>query len=295
MLSWVRTGVRNKLWRLWIVALFSLGMAGPDAVWANDEMSWLVYYSDKAPVGAFKNHSLLVLDSRYHPPLRPLADRGKTLLGYLSLGEVASDADWYEEMRQQGILGAENPAWPGSFYVDLRDPRWVKRVVEELVPSIVKRGFQGVFLDTLDNAGHLERLDPKKYHGMVEAGARLVRTIRRHYPYLVIMINRGYELVPLVGDQIDMLTGESVYARHDASSSGYARVVEKDYLWQVKQLKKAKKRHPRLKIFSLDYWNPDDAAGLREIYRIQRQNGFSPYVSVPKLDRIVIEPKEGSR
>ena len=58
---------------------------------AADDFHWLVYYSDKAPSEAFKGYDLIVFDSQFHPPLRPLLDRGKTLLGYLNLGEASEN------------------------------------------------------------------------------------------------------------------------------------------------------------------------------------------------------------
>ncbi len=152
---------------------------------------------------------------------------------------------------------------------------------------IVKQGFHGVFLDTLDNAAYLERTDPVKYRSMIEGAARLVRTIRRHYPYLTIMINRAYELLPHIGAEIDMVAGESVRAQYDFEGQRYRRTSEKAYVWQVRQLHAAKKRHPKLKLFSLDYWDPEDAKGVAEIHAIQRKNGFNPYVSVLKLDRLL--------
>lgn len=151
---------------------------------------WAVYYADTAPPAAFQPYRLLVLDSRTHPPLQPLADRGKTLLGYLSVGEVETHRPWFGRVKGWGILDQENPNWPGSFYVDVRDRRWVKLVVEELVPAILREGFHGVFLDTLDNPPHLERTDPKRWRGMTDAAAALVRAIRRNWPDIGLMQNR---------------------------------------------------------------------------------------------------------
>jgi hypothetical protein len=68
-------------------------------------------------------------------------------------------------------------------------------------------------------------------------------------------------------------------------------VPEQDYRYQVDLLQAARKRCPSLRIFTLDYWNPDDRAGLRKIYRVQRANGFEPYVSTIALDRVVLEPR----
>jgi len=252
---------------------------------------WVVYYADKEPVKAFEPYRLLVLDSKYHPPLRPLKDRGKTLLGYISLGEVEQHRPWFDRVKGWGILSEENPNWPGSFYVDVRDKRWVKLVVEELVPAILRLGFDGIFLDTLDNPPHLERTDAKRWAGMTEGAARLVRAIRTNWPNIRIMQNRAYEILPDVAGALDYALGESVYAGWDFEAKKPHLQTEDDYRFQVEALQGARRLNPKLDLFSLDYWDPNDAEGIRRIYARQRANGFSPYVSVVELDRIVREPQ----
>ena len=53
----------------------------------------------------------------------------------------------------------------------------------------------------------------------------------------------------------------------------------------------SKRRNSKLEIFTLDYWDPADPAGIARIYREQRDNGFEPYVSTVELDRIIPEPE----
>lgn len=275
-----------------ILLFWGLLMAGP-APAADPESAgpWAVYYSDAAPLQAFERYKLLVLDSDQHPPIEPLAERGKMLLGYISLGEVENYRSYYGDVKSEEILFDENPHWKGSYFVDVRSPLWTKRVIEELVPDILRQGFDGLFLDTLDNPPHLERVDPEKYRGMTEAAAVLIRTLRRNYPSIPIMMNRGYELIPHVGNQIDFILGESVYADYDFDKKVYRRVPTALYEEQVRILKAAKTRFPRLRIFTLDYWDPKDRREIADIYRVQRENGFEPYVSTVALDTIVLEPR----
>lgn len=251
---------------------------------------WVVVYTAKVKLDALLPYDTIVFDGRYHPPLQPLIDRNKTLLGYLSVGEVEKFRPYFKAVERQGILLGTNKHWPDARYVDLRDPRWTKRVIEELIPALLQKGFNGVFLDTLDDAGQLERRDPVKYKGMVAAAVRLVKTIRRHYPQIVIMMNRGYEILPKVARDIDIVLGESVFADYNFDTKTYQRVPEAQYRRQVKLLKAAKAIAPRLRIFTLDYWRPDDLQGIKRIYRAQRRNGFLPYVSTVKLQRVIHEP-----
>jgi len=221
----------------------------------------------------------------------PLSDRGKTLLAYLSLGEVEEHRPYFPAVKAEGILLHENRAWRGSYFVDLRDPRWTARVIEQLIPDVLHRGFDGLFLDTLDDAADLERSDPARYRGMTAAATRLVRTIRLHYPTIKIMMNRAYEILPDVEEYIDIELGESIFADYDFETKRYRLVKRAIYREQVRLLKAAQRRRPDLAVFTLDYWDPADTAGVARIYREQRANGFEPYVATLELDRIVREPR----
>lgn len=254
------------------------------------DLPWAVYYSDQAPVEAFYGFELLILDSSSHPPLQPLASRGTTLLGYLSLGEVAGHTPYFSEVKAEGLLLQENKNWRGSHLVDVRDSRWSKRVVEQLIPAILRQGFHGVFLDTLDDPPYLENTDPDKFRGMTAAAADLVKEIRFRYPHIKIALNRGYDLLPSVEPYIDVIMGESVYSDYDFEKKTYHLVPEDLYREQVHILRAAKERKPSLTILTLDYWNPSDRRKIAQIYRDQRANGFRPYVATIELNRIVREP-----
>jgi uncharacterized protein (TIGR01370 family) len=285
--------IGNLRWLAFAVAMAlpTMGAFSPSCARAESFSPWAVYYADALPAARFREFNLIVFDSDKHPPLEPLVDRGKRVLGYLSLGELNRQRSYFDEVKAEGLLLMENPNWPGSFFVDVRDPRWAKRLVEEVIPAILRRGFHGLFFDTLDNPPHLERTDGKKFAGMTAAATGLVRAIRRHYPHITIMMNRGYDILEGVESSIDMVLGESVLARYDFAEKRYVQVPDQEYRLQVGWLTEAKRRRPALQVFTLDYWDPDDSNGLRQIYTEQRANGFIPYVATIALDRLISEPK----
>jgi uncharacterized protein (TIGR01370 family) len=252
---------------------------------------WAAYYADKLPLSSFDPYDLIIFDAQEHPQLKPLADRGKTLLGYLSLGEIEKIRPYFRAAKTQNILLDENKNWPGSYFVDIRNKFWPKRVVEELVPQLLHKGFHGIFIDTLDNPIELERVDPERYKGMRDAAITLVKAIKYHYPQIQIMVNRAFEILPELGDSITMVLGESIYANYDFATKAYKKVSEDDYRKHVEILQNVKKSFPKIRVMSLDYWNPDDKDEIKKIYNIQRANGFEPYVSVVKLDQLMNEPK----
>jgi len=249
---------------------------------------WAAYYSDVPPAGGFRDFKLLILDSVYHPPLGELK-RGRTLLGYVSVGEIEQTRSPFEPAKAKGVLAGENENWKGSFFVDVRSTWWVDQV-KIAVRHALDQGFDGVFLDTIDDAEYLEDKDAAVFRGMKDAMVRLILEIRREFPAIPIAVNRGYAIVPKIGPSVDFILGESVFSDYDFASKSYRRVPQKDYAEQVNVLKAARQRNPKLNVLTLDYWDPKDAAGISRIYREQRTNGFSPYVSTVELDRILREP-----
>jgi uncharacterized protein (TIGR01370 family) len=249
---------------------------------------WAAYYSGAEPAGGLSEFHLLILDSDSHPALAPLSN-GRTLLGYISIGEVENTRAHFNLAKAKGILGGENENWKGSFFVDVRNPWWTEQV-KALTRQVLQQGFHGVFLDTADDAEYLEDKDNRAYRGMQDAMARLVLDVRREFPKIPIALNRGYSLLPKIGSSIDYLLGESVRADYDFDAKTYRRAPQKDYAEQVRILKNAKQLNPKLTILTLDYWNPRDAAGIARIYNEQRANGFAPYVSTIGLNEIIREP-----
>ncbi|MCB4825444.1 endo alpha-1,4 polygalactosaminidase [Roseicella aerolata] len=256
---------------------------------AADGPRLLVYYG-RAGQDAIRQYDLAVLDSDIDAEIEHCRRPGGVLLGYLSLGEVHGGRSYAPELEREGLLFDPNPSWPEARLLDTRSARWRERVVEQLVPAILARGFDGLFFDTLDSAEALEQHDPARFAGMVAGAAGLVRAVRRRFPGTPIMINRGYAVLPHIAQQFDMLLGESVYTTFDAGAHTYRPMPEAGYAWQVERMRAAWGRDRRLRLFSLDYWNPEDREGIARIYAIQRANGFAPYVATPDLTRIVAEP-----
>jgi uncharacterized protein (TIGR01370 family) len=257
---------------------------------STENEKFAVYYSDKAPVAKFKPYQLLVFDSSHHPPLQPLKEEGKTILGYVTLGEIDSANPSFASLKSHGLVLQENPNWKGSYYVDIRDPLWAKTMIEDTIPAVLRQGFDGIFLDTLDDPLDLEENDSTKYAGMTEAATHLVQAIRMHYPTIKIMMNRAYAILPAVASSIDMELGESVFADYNFDKKTYDKVDDEDYQDQLESLQDAKQANPQLKVYTLDYANPSDRKTIGEIYKIERENGFIPYVATVELDQVVDEP-----
>jgi len=255
-------------------------------------LPWAAYYSDKEPGAAFSRYKLVVFDWQYHPPLS--ARPRPTYLAYLSVGEVDAFRPHFEAVKRQGLLAGRNERW-GSHFVDVRDPRWQARVLDELVPAILEQGFDGVLLDTLDSAIYLEEQAPETYKGMQSAACRLVLAVRERYPRLLIAVNRAYPLLPCMENHIDFLLAESLLGGYDFEQKTYRKVSRGESRSQLDTLLAARKRRPDLTVLTLDYWDPNDLAGIERLYRKQIANGFHPYVTTILLDTLGPFPANLSR
>ena len=56
-------------------------------------------------------------------------------------------------------------------------------------------------------------------------------------------------------------------------------------------MQSALQQNKKLKVFSLDYWYPEDSKMIAQIYSVETDNGFSPYVATIDLDKIVKGPE----
>lgn len=252
---------------------------------------WAIYYADQVKPERFRGYDLLVFEGDRHPALGPIRAGGATVLGYLSICELEQHRESFADAKQAGLLLGANPDWPASYFVDVRDPRWRAMVVRRLAPAIAAQGFQGFFLDTVDDAADLERRDPVRFHGMKEAAVMLVREIRQAYPEARLMVNRGYEILPQIAATVDIVLGESVYGTYDFAAKTYRRVPEAEYRGQTRLLGSLRAINPALRVCTLDYWDPVDVEGIRKAYREERSHGFEPYVATISLDQLIPEPR----
>lgn len=250
---------------------------------------WMVYYGQDERPKTFSQFDLVVLDSEYPYPFRYLLDNKTQTLAYISLGELSKERSYYLKLEAKGLFLEENPYWQGSFFVDLRKSAWTEFLLEDLIPVILQKGYQGLFMDTLDNADYLEAKDPQKFAGMRKAAAKLVKRIRKEYPQVLLMLNRAYYLYDDLANDLDLVLAESMYSDYDFEAQVYIKRPDADYQRQLRFLLDLKKKNSKVKLCSLDYWDPTDQEEFQRIRGLQRAEGLLPYVSDLSLNRIYFE------
>jgi polysaccharide biosynthesis protein PelA len=282
--------------RLFVSGLAGLpiGLAAAKAAAQVARQRFLVYYGAKFETVA-DSYDMVVLDD--NPGAAALVNRrpATTFLNYISLAEIHVGRPYFRALQARGIVGEPSPDWPDSRFLDLRNPAWAGLVIEELVPRALSRGYKGIFLDTIDSAEAMERRDPARNAGMVRAASSVLRDIRKAFPQIRVMVNRGYAALPAAVGAFDMLLGESLHSTFGPSPTDFHRQTASDVTWQRSRMLEARGRDPRLELYCLDYWDPQDVAGIARLYLEARTAGVIPYVGTPDLTRVVPEPVTESR
>ncbi len=258
---------------------------------ADRALKWGIDYgADTNPVVA-RTYDLLVLEPDQARPIAPLRGLKSHLLGYVSLGEVERRRPFAEVLDNAAALKAPNANWPDARYVDLRHPLWTSVLLDDVIPKILAKGYDGIFMDTLDNAEAMERDDAVKNAGMVAAAVNLVKAIRRRFPKIVIMLNRGYALLPDVAESVDIILGEAMASRWNFSAEHYEMTLVDDWMWQANLLRAAKQANPSLILTTLDYWDTSDTKTIIKLYERERAAAFHPYVATLALNQLLPEPQ----
>lgn len=258
----------------------ALVFAGLSLVHGADSL--YVDYSDAPPPNLLLAHDVCILDLYTHADLAPGKKLGNRFLAYLSLVEIAPDAEYRKKVAALGVPEiAENEAWRSTI-VDVADPRWKDFFLNTLAASAVGKGFDGFFLDTADSVELIAAKHPERSAEFADALVDLVESLRRRHPKAEIVINRGFPYFSSLKDQIDGLLVESVFATFDPADGTFRKVPSADTEYLCAQI--AKYREAGIDAYVLDYVDPGDtAAAIRTEAKI-RDIGAVPYLSTYDLE-----------
>jgi uncharacterized protein (TIGR01370 family) len=143
-----------------------------------------------------------------------LRQSGTKILAYVTLGEIDPNRWYFPILEETGFLGT-NKNW-NSKYLNLEDPQVRQIILDRIIPEIVSKGPDGLFLDTIDAVSPVtERGYLKPF--MVE----LIKEIRNKYPEMLIIQNAGLFLIEDTKDYVDAFLTEALASSYSFSSREY--------------------------------------------------------------------------
>ena len=264
--------------RLWLLALLMvLGSAGLLWRWRYWQAPLLapfcVYYGSSRQTEPFAGYHTLILSR--HSPLPGLLPpgHGKTLAAYVSLGEAEQYEPYFAKIAGQDWVLSPNIDWPGAYRVDVRHSQWRTLILDALIPEALDRGFNALFLDTLDVAEYLEHRDPRRYAGTIEAMGQLVLAIHEKYPALKLISNNGFAIIPVCHTALSACLVESVFTSYDFAQRRYQLATDGIRLDELDRIQE--RFHKTMLV--LDY--ADDAALRHEVQSHAQARKLPVYVT----------------
>jgi hypothetical protein len=241
--------------------------------------SYIVYYGSDPVYEALDRYDWAIVSSRFVPETHSRT----RYFAYLTIGEVDIGSGIERELRKR--MGAEissldlvqNVYWH-SWVADIRSPVFQK-VLLERIRDIGRRGFRGVFLDTLDSPVAFEEIHPVKGKGLGTALIAFVREVRRQNPSLMIVVNRGFSVLPDIADAISGVLFEDFCSMYDPARGGYVLVPPRDRDEGLSAVEAALRKNPRLVRLALDYGEAEDSVLKRTCGDMARHAGFIPFFS----------------
>ncbi len=245
----------------------------------------LLDYHESKDISAdvINQYDMAIFDPEHHPSLDNLKD-GMVLIGYLSVGEAEGYRSYWSDIKDKYWVLGPNPNWDENYIVDVRSREWQELILDNVLPDIVKKGFHGIMLDTLDTGQYLESLNAD-FKGAESAMVHLVKAIKKKYPKLLLISNNGFTIMERIAPSLSGILIEDIHMMVDFKNNSYERVPVQDRQWKIANIKKAQKINS-LAVFNIDYVSQKNKKLIRQCIVDSHQLGFNPYVAEKDLNKI---------
>lgn len=197
------------------------------------------------------------------------------VFAYLSIGEFGG-----HEMPSElsGDVLAINTDWQSKI-MDLTSETWRKHLLDQATNAL-SRGFDGVFLDTLDSYQMLQKSDSdkaKQQQSLIELinDIQLLTIQNRSNPKLIL--NRGFEIIDKLKSKPYAVVAESMYYSFQPESGSYSKVAESDSIWLKNTLNKIKEQN--IEVIVIDYVPSNEKELQIKAAKKLLSHGYTPYVS----------------
>lgn len=241
-----------------------------------------LYYGANPPLAELRAFDVAVVDPDHVASPNRLKHPGSELFAYVSLGEVHPSRSWFKQI-PPALLTGKNRTW-GSRVVDQSATAWTDFFLNQVIAPLWQAGYRGFFLDTLDSY-QLVAKTPESRALQEEGMRRTIHALKTRWPAARLIVNRGFEILPQIHNDVWMVAAESLYRGWDAAAGRFVDVPEKDRQWLSAKLKSVQADYGK-PVLVIDYVPAGNRKLARETAHRLRADGFIPWVSVPALDQL---------
>lgn len=240
------------------------------------------FYGDNPSVEALSKYDIVVLQPTViTSELVDAFHKEKCLVySYFSIGEVSQGDSYYNDV-SDFFLGT-NPIW-NSKILDLSNVIFQKFIVNNLISSYVSIGIDGVFFDTLDSYMLVIGSEEQKKAQQIGI-SKIINNCKTRFRSTSIILNRGFEIIDNVGDNIDGLAFESLFVAYHGTK-GYLPVSTEDRAWLVDKITNIQSKF-KIPIISIDYLPESNWHEVDLLIEAIQKKGYIPWVTNKNLTRI---------
>lgn len=159
------------------------------------------------------------------------------MVAYVSVGEIEPWRKTTTNYELSWII-SENKTW-NSLIADLRKEAYQDFIFER-IEHLYKQGYRNFFLDTMD-AYHVTHKDQVLFQKQQNALITFIHKLHQKYPQSKIIVNRGFELLDAIHQDIHAVVAESLLSRYNHDKKAYVAVPKADSTWLLDNFNKAKK------------------------------------------------------
>jgi len=245
----------------------------PKAVKSDAPDSVIFYYNKIYTIDRLINFDRIVVEPSLisQRQLSAIRKADSLVFAYLSIGELGTQNIRPE---QSNAVLAKNDAWQ-STVMDLTSATW-QDYLNEQASELIDRGFDGIFLDTLDSY-QLASLNEQASASQKAALVRIIDKIQGLQAQPKLILNRGFEIVEALNTKPYAVLVESMNHRYSHDTKLYEAVSEADTLWLTNKL--APIAQQDIEIMVIDYLPSSNRSKQIEAAKHIIKQGYTPYVS----------------
>lgn len=242
-------------------------------VFAKINQSICFYYNEVDAVRELINYQRVVLDPNQvtNKQIAQLHSAGVKVYSYISVGEF--DGDLPDLLKP--IKKSDNDEWESNI-MDIASPIWHGYLLDT-AKDLKKRGFDGLFLDTLDSFNDYASPDDNKAEFTKAVNGETALVDALHTVFKDLIFNRGFEIYNSLSFKPTAVAAESVFKSYNASDESYGDVSKDDRQWLCSKLDAIK--DSGVEAIAIDYL-PDSSLQARiDLAKNIASLGYTPYVS----------------
>ena len=204
----------------------------------------LVCYGRLEPE-VIKGYSYVILESHYYTiyEIQKIKSQNEKVIAYISLGEINANSQYFDLLKENSF--GKNETW-NSYYLNLRSERTIE-ILKEMVKNTLAIGFDGLFLDNIDN---FSSYGPQSQQKAEMIG--LLKMMRDENPTHILIQNSGIGLIDETAPFVNAVVMESVASNYTFEDKNYKLRNKNEFDDFIKKLRLIRKKY-KLPIILIEY------------------------------------------